>query len=271
MRRLFVEIGEVHVDSACGALFKLQEKTLFDFFPDSRTPPDGRNTTALLRKVVREAGIDFDFDSEYRKAVDSVREVIFDIALEAIFDKVPEDSTDLWKLEKMSFERSIIEDPFRILTDHNLVLFLAEGMKNRGGAFLKRLSNRFETAKKNRFRFNVDPLKVSLCQYWLHPDFPLWLMSADAIDTLLALKFSDASGKLRGRIDEITKNRTKEPGNPLYTSSKKLLNGIILDKVLKTYRGMDFQGYLTKCSSFSDLKSHVFDLSISDFQFEQMG
>lgn len=271
MRRLFVEIGEVYVDSACGALFKLHEKTFFDFFPDSRTPPDGRNTTALLRKVVKEAGIDFDFDSEYRKAVDSVRAVIFDIALEAIFDKVPEDSTDLWELEKMSFERSIIEDPCRILSDNNLVLFLAEGMENRGSAFLERLSNRFETAEKDKLRFNVNHLKVALCQYWLQPDFPLWLMSVNVIDTLLGLKFSDASAELEGQINEITKNRTKEPGSALYTSSKKLLKGIHLDSVLGTYRGLDFQGYLKKdCPSFPDLESHVSNLSISDFQFEHM-
>ncbi|MCB1205938.1 MAG: hypothetical protein KDN18_16875 [Verrucomicrobiae bacterium] len=271
MRETFIENMQIHTDPACGALFNLRDKLLINLYPNSRTPPQGGNTTALLRKVAQEAIPNFDFDFEYGRAVDSVRAVIFDIALEAVFDKVPADTTTLWDLEKMSFERAIIEDPFRILTDHNLVLFLAEGMDNRGSAFLKRLSNRFETAKKSRFRFNVDPLKVALCQYWLQPDFPLWLMSPKAIDTLLGLKFSDASGRLKGRIDEIKKNRTKEPGNPLYTSSKKLLNGIVLDKVLKTYRGMDFQGYLTKCSSFSDLKSHVFDLSISDFQFEQLG
>lgn len=144
-------------------------------------------------------------------------------------------------------------------------------MENRGSAFLERLSNRFETAEKDKLRFNVNHLKVALCRYWLQPDFPLWLMSVNVIDTLLGLKFSDASAELEGQINEITKNRTKEPGSALYTSSKKLLKGIHLDSVLGTYRGLDFQGYLKKdCPSFPDLESHVSNLSISDFQFEHM-
>ncbi|MCB1061576.1 MAG: hypothetical protein KDN20_01490 [Verrucomicrobiae bacterium] len=267
-RKLFVETGEIHVDSACGAFFRLHEKIPFGLLPSSRTPPEGNCTTALLRRAAEEAGIGFDFESEYQAAFDSVRAVIFDIALEATFGKVPSDSTSLWELELMAFEKSIVEDPTRLFRDERLVDFMVERMAEQGSVFLGRLSRLFATAEKNPFRFNIRQLKLVLCEFWLHPDFPLWLMQTKAIEALLSTKYSDISFGLKNKINEVTKNRASSPENPLRSASKKLVTGIKLHPTEKTYQGMDFQSYLRSSPSFPGLEKHVSALSISDLHLE---
>ncbi len=256
----FVEHGSVSLEKECGALYHVVQAIEWadvrDFILHSESP---QNTQELLRKIVEEEGIEMEIEAEYEQAEKSVRGVLFDLAAESVLGPGNHINVGAREAEKLFCDNLLLQDPFSLLTNEQLLFHLADQIGCGDSAFLNSLAARMETiedfAHKYRTRVKVSPVKRVMAYHWLHPDLPLWLMQAPAILSV----FKTISFVEMNLSDEIVREAYRnrpERGTSLYRGSKKLIKTVTATQA-KKIKGMGFQGYVESAKSFSDLEAHV--------------
>ena len=262
MRADFIETGRIDLDAECGALYELKQNILMDYVPKSLDFPERlaeRTTLQILKEIVEEKSLGIDLVAEYKRAAISVREVLFDVAVEATFGEVLASPATSRELEENFYERRLIEDPYAALSDERIIAFLADGMANRGEIFLKRLASLFATAEKNNARLRHDPLRVVMAIHWLDLDFPLWLMRLPAILSWLSIsEFVDLDAT-ENKVRERIRAKDQKGRTFLVQGSKLLVTDLVVreESGKKYFTGMNFPLYIAQSGMFKCLRDHV--------------
>ena len=261
----FVETGEFEIGKECGALYQICENVLREYVPTSLSfpvPGESKSTIHFLREIVEEEGLQFDMEAEYAKAARSVRGVLFDIAAEATLGKMPGPDMKTEVMEQLYCERRLVEDPYSMLTEEQILFYVAEGMGIQGARFLNRIASFFETAGRKGFRLRHDPVKLALAIHWLDLEFPIWLMEKPAITA--ALQFTGYKSEDCGpeKLRDFWKNRSGSAKSALYGPRKKLIKKIRVDESEARTCRMVFKSYVENAKSARALLDHTSGLAI---------
>ena len=225
VKRHFIEHATVSLEAECGALYEVLQAIDWDSVPLSdRIENSEESTQGWLRQIMAEEKPDFDFDQEYTLAVQSVRGVLFDLAVESILGKAEPDNLSAWECELKFFENRLLKNPYSILNDDRILFFLADGLGHQGESFAKHLASRLMTLRSPEANRDSQQaahrLKQTLARHWLDPDLPLWLMQAPVVQEIIKPRLPSTHRCTIGQIKEVTKNRSSSTKTGLHVASK---------------------------------------------------
>lgn len=242
---------------------------------DGLNSQNEETTERILRKIINadQAG-SMNFDEELAEAHRSVREVLFDLAVEETLGRIDPGEDDVRELEGKFRLRRLTENPYSILDDDRIAVFVADELAMNNIKFINSLLAQSKKAKKikkceegeiihsDRWRFKI---KRTLALLWIDPNLPLWLMEASIIVKILQLHLPDDSSEItEDLIREHWKSRTNRRDSSLKPSSKKLIvaqgrssrskskNKHQSNEILE----IDFPNYIKRSRFFAELRSH---------------
>lgn len=235
-----------------------------------------RTTEGILREITaKNLSADLDFDMELSKALNSVRQVLFDISVETVLGSRTPNESDTWKLEKEFKFRHLVNNPYLLLSENQIAEYVADEMTYNGKHFASKLANHYEKRLNNADRNNQTSrieVKKQLALLWINPNFPLWLMNSGAIESILKrfLPVRVTKFVTENSIREHWKTRASNKISSLYRMPKQL---IVISKSPSERSGsgnrrsdnpirIKTPNYLKDCSSFNELKSHCETLSL---------
>lgn len=220
MKDDFVKNGRTSADSECGALYEVKQNLPWKLFPyeqDLESAIPEFSTARCVMRLAEKVKMRLDFADEYRKAVLSVRGVLFDLAVEETFGGRVSFDVPIHELESKLNMRLLVSDPLSIESDEKVRDFLIDGLAGmgRGGdgvKFARSVAATIVAARKKANASHHETIKKVVARYWLDPDFPLWLMTAKAIGEFLgAQNIKREKPGLKNVIYELSKERKKNP------------------------------------------------------------
>lgn len=220
MKDDFVKKGRTSADSECGALYEVKQNLPWSLFPSEQDLESALPEFSTARCVIRLAEkvkMRLDFADEYRKAVQSVRGVLFDLAVEKTFGGPVSFDVSIHELESKLNMRLLACDPLSIESDEKVRDFLIDGLagEGRGGdgaSFARSIAATIEAARKKADASHHETIRRVVARYWLDPDFPMWLMTATAIEEFLGARGIKREGSgLKNVIYELSKERKNNP------------------------------------------------------------
>jgi len=231
MKSELVKTGMIDIDEECGALYNVKQNVLWDHVPESldlSSEMRRRSTLRYLKYVAKKAGIGMDFSADFRNAAESVRGVLFDIAVETTFGGPILQATSSWELEDEFCKRRLVEYPLSIEYDERIRSYVVDGMTREGASFARSIASCFDSAAaKTNINHNLR-IRSTLAVHWLNQDFPLWLMTAPAIESFLISSLAARTGGYKNIIQELTKDRSSNPRSRLEAGKTKLIKGLDL-------------------------------------------
>lgn len=260
VKQHFVQHGSVDLEEECGALHHIVRAIDQDDLGSRILAVEPRTSIqSCLREIVRDAGLNLDFDAEHQRAEQSARGVLFDLAVEDVLGKADHAFVDACEAEMMFLQNRLWKSPYDLVTDKSLQFFLADGMSGKGGPFLRSLARKFDQVNQSDGQSHVSPVWRAMTKLWMNPDFPLWLMELPAILIVLNSILGQGHRITQQSIRELLKDRSGATKSHLCRASKLLITGVEIEG--KTVR-MNFKGYIERAPGFRALQQHLASLAV---------